>query len=112
MGELTPFKPGDWIIASRPKVWMDYGSKMDFMLGGAPAGTAIERRDNSFSTTPIKVLAVTEAHLVYEGRYGMKPSKHILTLSDVEAFGFIIADPALVAVVTDRYPSDVKGETP
>jgi hypothetical protein len=92
----TVFKAGDWIIAT--KAAMRQENSGGFM------GGLVSVPNRQFMDKPIKVVAVTEAHLVYEwlSWSDNKPRQSILPLEEVEERAFIIAAPELVAVVTQN----------
>ena len=56
MNELTPFKKGDWIIATKPRMEQrDAGMFMSMGMVSVP--------DRKFMHRPVQVHAVTEAHI-------------------------------------------------
>jgi hypothetical protein len=85
---MTPFKPGDWIIASQPK----------FIKMETRSGQIYDSEDRSFLDLPIRVVEITEAHLVIEKQYSWQrqPQRDIMPMCELEERGFIIASPILV----------------
>jgi phenylpyruvate tautomerase PptA (4-oxalocrotonate tautomerase family) len=88
---MTPFKEGDWIIASRALVI----TQPSFSLFSAPALQTT--KDSAYMRRPVKVMAVTEAHLIIENfNYKWEPEQTVISLEEVAERGFIIANQALV----------------
>jgi hypothetical protein len=94
MNELTPFKKGDWIIATKPRMEQrEAGMFMSMGMVSVP--------DRKFMHRPVQVHAVTEAHIVvtWPSRFSTgKQPMDVLPLDEVQERGFIIAAPELVEI--------------
>lgn len=84
----TQFKEGDWIIATKPAM----RASMGFSLMGSGLVA-----DGAYMHRPIKVKAVTEAHIIYETS---NTRGAILPFHELQERGFIIAAPELVEETT------------
>jgi hypothetical protein len=90
--EDKKFKKGDWIIATEPLIIPENNM---FSLGGPQF-----RKDRQYMDKPIKVLGVTDQHIVYQYKhYDGTKSKSILPMYDVKERKFIIADKILVDAI-------------
>lgn len=93
---MTEFKKDDWIIATKPIMRME-STGMGFSFSGP-----IRIPDEKYMRRPVRILAVTEQHLVvtWPSRLGLsgKDPKDILPISEANDRGMIIAAPELVEI--------------
>lgn len=84
---MVEFKEGDWIIATKPLMVESSG----FGFGVLGSGM---RADRNFMYRPIKVVGVTEGHILYE--QSSNDNQRILPKHELQERGFIIAAEELV----------------
>ncbi|KJR42845.1 hypothetical protein MCHI_001257, partial [Candidatus Magnetoovum chiemensis] len=53
---MIPFRKDEWIIATKPLV-------TEIVLSN---GNVVKQVDNSFTDWPVKIVEITEAHIIYE----------------------------------------------
>lgn len=97
---MIELKKDDWIIATKPIMKLQQGSGFSFMDG------YVKIPDEKYMRRPVQVQAVTEQHIVITWPSRLSSGKNpveIITISEVEERGMIIAAPELVAVAADLF---------
>lgn len=83
---MIPFEKDEWIIATKPLV-------TEIVLSN---GQVVKQTDSSFTDWPIKIVDITEGHIVYE--HPFFEGKRILPFFELSERGFIIANPVLINI--------------
>lgn len=93
----STFKPGDWIIATRPMMVPNHsGFSFGFNFRMIP--------DTTYMYKPIKLSAVTEHHVVFEFKSCTgNVSKKIIPMHEIRDRRFVIADQVLIDATCSDY---------
>ena len=94
---MIPFKVNDFIIATAPHE----------VEGHTLAGVAVQTKDRSFMGSPIKIIEITEAHIVYKTLLTRTwAATNIMSFYELEECNFVVANSILVEATWKDYKED------